>query len=281
MERYTTIDALSGDFIPWDNAVRVLLDYKDGCYIFGYVSKKTLTAPNTIFTQSFGKFTEPVLIDNFKENLIFSKYLGKEIVAIGLSKQQLVEQKYRLSSGYPYTFYKEYEAVKNFKVFNGKQVLREPVVNFPLSKYLKYTFGLEFETSIGIIPEKICFEDGLIPLRDGSITGNEYSTVILEGQYGLNLLRQQLKDLRNFTRFDKECSLHIHLGGYPLDAEKIFSLYRVCLGIEKDLKHILPRYTFNTASYKRSGKDYCKILPKVSNFNELYEEILKGEGGYV
>ncbi len=269
MERYTTIDAITGDIIPYDSARRVLMDYNNGCYIWGYVSKQTF-AKEGLFIPLNGKISGYGYSKNFQDRLIFSKALGKHILNLGISKQELVYHKYVLCSGYPYSFYKEYEAVKNFKVFDGKQVVREPIIDFPIQNFLKYTFGLEFETSIGIIPENICFEDGLIPLRDGSITGNEYSTVVMEGQYGLNLLKQQLKDLRNFTRFDKECSLHIHLGGYPLNADKIFSLYRVCLGIERELEKILPRYTFKTSCYKKSGKDYCKILPRLTNFDQLY-----------
>jgi hypothetical protein len=60
------------------------------------------------------------------------------------------------------------------------------------------------------------YELGLIPLRDGSITGIEFSTVVLQGNEGLNLLKQQVEALNANTIFDKDCSLHIHFGGLNL-----------------------------------------------------------------
>ena len=77
--------------------------------------------------------------------------------------------------------------------------------------------GFEFETSAGIIPEEIALRDGLVPLRDGSISGLEYSSVVLTPDNdGLSLLKQQLETLRQYTSFNKECALHIHFGKFPM-----------------------------------------------------------------
>ena len=46
---------------------------------------------------------------------------------------------------------------------------------------LPYTFGIEFETAGGFLPQHRLYELGLIPLRDGSITGIEFATVVLKG----------------------------------------------------------------------------------------------------
>ena len=126
---------------------------------------------------------------------------------------------------------------------------------------------------MGYIPQDICFRDGLIPLRDGSISGIEYSTVVLKGNRGLNLLKQQLDTLKKYTKFNKECALHIHLGGYPVDPLSIFILYKVWFYIEQYLEteSLVPRQTFYTNEYKNNGKSYCKHLPYCSNFNKLYK----------
>jgi hypothetical protein len=159
--------------------------------------------------------------------------------------------------------------VESFEIFKDKQLVVNPKEH-KLSKYLHYTFGVEFETSQGYIPQDICFRDGLIPLRDGSITGLEYSTVVLNGNEGLCLLEQQVESLKEYTYFNKECSLHIHMGGYPLDPLKIFRLYNTCKKLEPYIEHIVPNLTFNSAEYKLNGKDYCTKLANYKNFEELY-----------
>ena len=136
-----------------------------------------------------------------------------------MSKKDAIFAKYCRGRNFPYHFRKEYEAVNNLETFKDRQKVRYDF-EFPIENFIKYSFGLEFETSNGIIPEEICFADGLIPLRDGSISGNEYSTVVLQGHKGFNLLYQQLETLRKYTRFDKECSLHIHFGGFPLEPKR-------------------------------------------------------------
>ena len=123
-------------------------------------------------------------------------------------------------------------------------------MEYTLSKYLKYTFGLEFETSMGYIPEDICFRDGLIPLRDGSISGLEYSTVVLNGNDGLSLLKQELESLKEYTAFNKECSLHIHLGGFPLDPNAIIRAQTLCRLLEKDISQLVPSLTFRSSEYE-------------------------------
>jgi len=88
----------------------------------------------------------------------------------------------------------------------------------------KYSFGFEFETNRGIIPEHRCKELGLIPLRDGSIGGHEYTSIPMRGMDGINLLINQTNELKKFCHIDKECSLHVHFGGYPVNESKILNL---------------------------------------------------------
>jgi hypothetical protein len=127
---------------------------------------------------------------------------------------------------------------------------------------------------MGYIPQEKCFRDGLIPLRDGSITGIEYSTVVLKGNKGLNLLKQQLDTLKEYTSFNKECALHVHLGGFPVDPTYIYILHYIWCQIQRELisNRYVPPYTFDTDKYKNNGKSYCKRANLCFNFNELYTE---------
>jgi len=171
---------------------------------------------------------------------------------------------------FPYTFGRRYEAAFLMDFFEGKQKILNPV-EFKIAKHLKYTFGWEFETSMGYIPEEECLRDGLIPLRDGSISGIEYSTVVLEGNNGLNLLKQQVETLKKYCSFNKECSLHVHLGGFPVNSTAIWALYSLLKFLESDISRYVPPLTFKSSMYKKSHKDYCKTLPYFNDFDELYQ----------
>lgn len=208
--------------------------------------------------------------------LIWSNKLGYYIPTKHLNSENILYHKLIKGQGnFPYQFPKRYEAAESFHIFKDAQTVLEDV-KYTLSDHLKYTFGLEFETSMGYIPQEICFRDGLIPLRDGSISGIEYSTVVLEGNRGLNLLKQQLDTLKKYTVFNKECALHIHMGGFPVTPIHIFVLYTLWHYMETDLEceGYIPALSFRTAEYKNNQKDYCSKLPKVDTFESLYKLIV-------
>lgn len=208
--------------------------------------------------------------------LIWSNKLGYYIQASSLSPKDILSHKLIRGQGnFPYQFCKHYEAVESFHLFKDAQRVLEEV-EYPLSKHLGYTFGLEFETSMGYIPQEKCFRDGLIPLRDGSITGIEYSSVVLEGNRGLNLLKQELDTLKEYTKFNKECALHIHMGGFPVDPTAIYALYSLWYIVERDLlrRRLVPELSFSTGEYKANHKDYCNMLSgKATSFEKLFEII--------
>ena len=78
------------------------------------------------------------------------------------------------------------------------------------------SFGLEFETVSGIIPNYKLNSLPLIPLRDGSIRGLEYATIPLQGKLGIQALIDSVKELKKRTKYDETCSLHLHKGSYNL-----------------------------------------------------------------
>lgn len=174
--------------------------------------------------------------------------------------------------GFPYSFSRNYEAMYSFDIFEGRQVIKNKMRDYWASKYLgNFSFGFEFETNGGYIPQMECFRNGLIPLRDGSIRGLEYSTVVLKGNSGLNLLHQQLEQLNAHCNFDKECSLHIHVGGFPITRQAIFTLYKVAKVFERKITPYMPKWTYSTRYYKESRKDYCKKLwDDISTFEDLF-----------
>lgn len=264
-----------------DNVVSAIVKISDTNYEFGYCDCDDPLLVKCLYRNK--QYTQEGLLRKTPElesKIIFSVKNGMYMVKLGYTPQELLREMFvrglGRDMGFPYRFRRNYEAAESFEIFKGKQVI-DKHINFELSKYLKYTFGLEFETSQGFIPEDICFKDGLIPLRDGSIQGLEYSTVVLDGNNGLNLLAQQLEHLKKYTYFDKECALHIHLGGFPIDAKAIFILYQVLILLEGELEVYIPRYSLKTSMYKASHKDYCNPLPRYSTFNAIYEGFVEQE----
>lgn len=207
--------------------------------------------------------------------LMWSNRLGYYICKYKLTPESILSHQVRGQGNFPYQFPKRYEASESFYLFKDTQRVLEDI-QYPLSKDLGYTFGLEFETSMGYIPQEKCFRDGLIPLRDGSISGIEYSTVVLEGNRGLNLLKQQINTLKEYTKFNKECALHVHMGGFPVDPTSIYALYSLWYAVERELerKEYVPKMTFHTSAYKANEKDYCNMLSgRVTTFEQLFEKV--------
>lgn len=268
------IDEATGELVPEDKCFEVVVGYSLGELIFGFVNREEPLIP-VIYNTNDGYIKLYSYKKAVNDIIFYSKSRGYYMCSEGLSREIIIREKYTLGCGlFPYeSFSKKYEAVENFIVFNGKQQILENIP-FRLSEYMDYTFGLEFETSQGYIPEHLCFRDGLIPLRDGSISGLEYSTVVLRGNDGLSLLKQQVDTLREYTNFNKECSLHIHFGNFPLDPNKLFRLYKLCKKLEDDINCLVPPYTFTSNLYKENGKDYCKRLPVYRNFDQMYEHLV-------
>lgn len=274
---------LDNKLIDINNSIKVITDVVDNIFIYGYVSYENLKSNSdklrvVLIRRGASLIEKYAILDKVKDRMFFSKRLGHYALDVGMSAETIREETEILGfGGFPYSFNRFYEAVDNFNLFEGKSTVIDKEFKHPLSKFMDYTFGVEFETSKGYIPEDICFRDGLIPLRDGSITGLEYSTLILKGNSGLSMMKQQIDTLKNYTEFDKNCSLHIHFGGFPLDPEKIWALYSVCARVQDDVEKYTPKYTFHSSEYKTTGKDYCKKLPTAGlySFDELYRMLVE------
>ena len=177
---------------------------------------------------------------------------------------------------YDYTFSQEYSSSKHLETFLNTprdltKLSYQPSINKEdLAQFGNLSFGLEFETAMGKISQKDCFNLGLIPLKDGSIKGIEYTTIPMQGEDGFKLLINQIKLLQKSAMFDKDCSLHLHLGGFPIESRSIWALYKLLLVIEPRIAEIMPKWAFNTARFKSKQKDYCLPLKKFSSFEEYY-----------
>jgi len=130
------------------------------------------------------------------------------------------------------------------------------------------SFGLEFETTKGYIPDRILDKYGLIPLRDGSISGIEYVTVPMEGEKGLQCTIDILKELEKRTEYsDKTCSLHLHLGNLPRTKEFMLAFFKIGMKIQDEMFEMFPLY--KKYNYGIKNKNYSAPLPTFEILSQL------------
>lgn len=229
-------------------------------YIYDYQTGETLPALNSLKSSPFITFS-------VKEGVYIIKAQAHSLKAHEIKGQHV----------YPYQkIQRFYGAANNLNIFTktvNTYLKQQKIPKTTFANLCPFTFGIEYETSIGVLPEEECFEKGLIPLRDGSITGNEYTSTILSGNRGIFLINEHFKLLNKFTDFNRDCSMHIHFGNFPLDKNAILALNNLCAELTHQLSKLLPVYAFHTGKYKNNGKDYCKPLMWYNSFEEMYTSL--------
>jgi len=172
------------------------------------------------------------------------------------------------SNGYPFPLQycvKHYDK-KMMEIFNSGVDKRRTITQTNIATWVQriepFSFGFEFETNRGKIPNYRIMNSGLVPLRDGSITGIEYATVPLSGKSGIVDLEEMCTLLQRYTTFTEQESLHLHIGNIPTGKRFIGYLYTMCCILEKDIFSIFPKYYAQTSKFKAKGKDYNMPLKK-------------------
>lgn len=138
----------------------------------------------------------------------------------------------------------------------------------------KYTFGLEIETCVGLVPARVaenlnldCVHDGSLRDEDGEVRGGEYVTGVLVGDSGILQLQKICFELSRRCKINHRCSVHVHFGNIDFNKEFIvFSYY---------LSQILEAEIFSMLAPSRRNNVYCKAIkhidfkfPKFESKNE-------------
>jgi hypothetical protein len=129
------------------------------------------------------------------------------------------------------------------------------------------TFGLEFESVKGFIPNDICSQLGLIPLRDGSISGLEYATIPLSGIKGVSTIYDIAEQLKYRTTYDDSCSLHLHIGNIPRTPSFITAFMKVTLATQDEIFSLFNLYKKYNFKYK--NKNYAAPYNTFDLLNQL------------
>lgn len=137
-----------------------------------------------------------------------------------------------------------------------------------------YSFGFEAETVGGFVPERYLFQNGVLPLRDGSVSGYEYTSIPYSSAKDVQSFTNFFDILSKYTFVDKMCSLHYHFGNYVSremnqdDRLNIISLYMLYYQLQKEIWNIIPPYKKRpNFIYEKGGKDHCQDLRDIGLFN--------------
>jgi len=149
---------------------------------------------------------------------------------------------------------------------------RDPVAGktFKLTGGLKYSFGVEFETSQGLVPSKLLEEVGLFAVGDRSIGAAEYVTPPMQGDLGIKRLQAMCRILNQHTLVDNRCGLHVHVGTLNPESEnskerpsfsKEFLINSIKLGayLEEELFQSLPPNRIPTLYHCHSIRRFAPI----------------------
>lgn len=230
-----------------------------------------------------------------KSDYVFSKHDGQlchknRAKNKEYSKEFSKNTSFYNSSRYPHEHYNmsgHPMLTNTIKEVNKLEVKIPDWAEYLYSIFPNLTFGTEFETYIGRLPEIYLMENGLIPLKDGSIYGIEYVTVPLSGPKGYAILANAAKALSEYTAVDQFCSLHNHIGLSDfLKANKaskqdhkifLLALYMGYYQIQKEIWDIIPSYKKDVKflAKKPGMKDHCQDLKSLNLFRN---SIIKNDG---
>lgn len=205
-----------------------------------------------------------------------------------------------VDEGYRKNNYNGFQEHYNSSEHNMFGIMQETydkyIVKKPTSPFDKYfneqTIGIEIETSGGNIPKPDLFKYGLMPLKDGSIVGHEFTTTIIKNKY-FETLKGIFDSVSKNTATNQNCSLHYHFGNVKKGKEFVVALWFLYSRMEANLETFCPPYKRNlsylsnkrlTSGSGRGAKDHCKRLPclfsefKATNTSEIqsaFDNILR------
>ena len=252
-----------------DNLLQGVVDVADGNLIIGYFNNNTKYSK---ITDKNGKSHWLYNVEIFNNNKEYREHLStgnfyhiSTLQAWKFNKIEFPNKNYKYSLPYDSKGIIE-NNLKNYNE-NYNPEISQNIKNYaPLLENL--SFGLEFETNKGHIPDRVLNQYGLIPLRDGSISGIEYVTVPMEGEKGLQCTADILKELKKRTSYsDETCSLHLHLGNIPRTKEFILAFFKVGMKIQDEIFQMFPLY--KKYNYHIKNKNYSAPLPTFEILSQL------------
>jgi len=130
------------------------------------------------------------------------------------------------------------------------------------------SFGYEVETSSGRVLEKDLFKYGVIPLRDGSTSNHEYTSIPYSSPKDVQAYFDMFEIYNKMNRTDQSCSLHYHIGNFLENFSRedfklnLIAIYLLYYYLQKEIWAIMPPYKKSNDYFKtkRDFKDHCQDL---------------------
>lgn len=138
----------------------------------------------------------------------------------------------------------------------------KPVTNTRLNSLLgEYSIGVEFETEAGTIPQRELKEKGIMPLRDGSISGFEYVSIPLRSIDHLIDITEVVNRscVTNFKN-----AFHVHVGTLPRTKEFLLKSFKVATMLQNEFYDMVPSYKkADIHRVKKRDHNYTNELPSI------------------
>lgn len=185
------------------------------------------------------EIAEDLDLINGEHNLYYnSKYYTYDQIL----PRQSIDRNYKNSL--PYNFRDCIkECSKNFDKFNFIENDRTENQYSQIKNLLNtYSFGIEIETTQGMIPLEMYEKLGVRPLRDGSISGLEYVTIPLTGKKGFYAFIKIVELINKYTSHDYTCAMHIHVGNIPRTMKFIVAMYKTMYHLQDEIYRLFPSY---------------------------------------
>jgi len=197
----------------------------------------------------------------------------------------------RSYSGYPSDIYNYADLPQSLKTKTIRDAA-QPKDSFPFAEemfagFRGLSFGIELETYRNFLPKKYLSKYGFVPVKDGSIKGDEFVSVPFSTLTGLQNIYHFADKLNQYARTDKTCSYHTHIGGITdkVRDSKLFiaAEHTLYLLLQDEITSMQPEYKTDLRSLMRNnrgnGKDYCKPLKywgtRGKSVQERYERVFQ------
>lgn len=212
--------------------------------------------------------------------------------------RRIVDSNYKNSLQYNFKGYLD-SCKKNYAAFKITENSDAEEL-YALAPHLfdKYSFGIELETTKGLIPDSLYKNLGVMPVRDGSISGLEYVTIPLQGKKGVYAFKQIMEYVIRYTDSNYTCSMHVHVGGVPRTMEFIVAMFKFGYYFQEHLYPIFPGYkrindgikrqcytapldsllmsslNFKSDTTEKLKEDYQKIVSVLSGHHDLFTKFV-------
>lgn len=256
--------------------------------VFGYFSvfkggPQVLASEDGSITKLFPLLSPVVLPKEYwKEDLVTGDFYPKDFT--GAFNSKIAVKSYGKGD-------LSYSATTDNALFNAirKDFEKKPLYITELATKLaacinKYSFGIEFETRNGTIPYYKIFENGIVPLKDGSLRRGsiypyEYTTIPLSGKKGVQAIINTCEDLQKHCSYDVACSMHIHFGNIRLDKLYLLAYYQFARAIQSQIFDLVPHYKTDPVNIANLEKNYCQMLNPLAfkNLNLIPEYFRAGK----